>query len=260
MIAEEHTVEFYMSITRNMKIGIYGDSFAEYNSNGHDNQWVVMLGKKIADSNLTNYGLSGTSVYYSYKQFLNNYYKHDINIFLVTNPFRYTKPFVDSSQRELFPFGTLIGVELYEQHNIKNLSSIDIEILNDIKGWYKSSDQDFLITASELMINQVLALDSKVILFPCFEESFTDDQYKKYKIPKEHVMHNYVKRITTLLNLDADFNIWTREVLTTMAQHLTPEFNQFVADFMYKKITTGIWDFSNFENIKLEQPREYYYK
>jgi hypothetical protein len=55
-----------------MKIGIYGDSFAEYNSNGHDNQWVVMLGKKIADSNLTNYGLSGTSVYYSYKQFLNN--------------------------------------------------------------------------------------------------------------------------------------------------------------------------------------------
>lgn len=242
-----------------MNIGIYGDSFAEYNSFGHTNQWPVILGKKIADSNLTNYAKSGSSVYYSYKQFLNNYHKHDINIFLVTNPTRYTKPIIDASSHAEILFGTLGGVVDYKKQNIKNLSSIDKQILNNLIGWFTASDEEFLSTASELMINQVIALDSEVILFPCFEESFSDSQYKKYGIDKEHVMHNYIKRIITLLNIPPEFNIWTREVPAIMAQHLTPEFNQFIADIMYKKITEGIWDFSNFENIKLEHPREYYY-
>jgi hypothetical protein len=243
-----------------MKIGIYGDSFAAHNGLGVDHQWPIILGKNITGSNITNYAKSSTSVYYSYKQFLNNYHKHDINIFLVTNPYRYTKPIIEThSNKEIF-FGTLNGVEDYKKRNIKNLSSIDIKVLNDLIGWFLSSDGEFLSTASELMINQLLTLDSKVILFPCFEESFTDSQYKKYGISKEHVMHNYVKRIITLLNITPEFNTWTTEVPSTMAQHLTPEFNEFVADCMYKKIITGIWDFSNFKNIKLEHPREYYYK
>lgn len=258
MIVAELTVEFHTNIN-NMNIGIYGDSFAEYNSFGHNNQWPVILGKKFADSNITNYAISGSSVYYSYKQFLNNYHKHDINIFLVTNPTRYTKPFINNHSNEIL-FGTLNGVEDYKKQNIKNLSSIDIKVLDDLVGWFMASDEEFLSTASELMINQLLTLDSKVILFPCFEQSFTDNQYKNHSLPKEHVMHNYVLRIKTLLNLNDDFNTWTTEVPSTMAQHLTPEFNEFVAEVMYKKITTGIWDFSNFENIKLEHPREYYYK
>jgi len=253
----ELTVEYHTNIN-NMNIGIYGDSFAEYNPFGHNNQWPVILGKKFADSNITNYAISGSSVYYSYKQFLNNYHKHDINIFLVTNPYRYTKPFIDT-RREIL-LGSLHGVESYKKQNIKKLSSIDIKILDDMIGWYIASDIDFLNTASELMINNVLTLDSKVILFPCFLESFTDAQYKNYGLHKEHVMNNYVKRIRTLLNLNVEFNTWTSEVPTVMAQHLTPEFNEFVADFMHKKITEGIWDFSNFENIKLEHPSEYYYK
>ena len=259
MIVGELTVEFHTNIN-NMNIGIYGDSFAEYNFFGHNNQWPVILGKKFADSNITNYAVSGSSVYYSYKQFLNNYHKHDINIFLVTNPYRYTKPIIETHSNKEILFGNLGGVTDYKKQNIKNLSSIDKRILNDLVGWFMASDEEFLSTASELMINQLLTLDSKVILFPCFEESLTDGQHKKYGIPKEHVMHNYVKRIITLLNITPEFNTWTTEVPSTMAQHLTPEFNEFVADCMYKKIITGIWDFSNFKNIKLEHPREYYYK
>ena len=241
-----------------MKIGIYGDSFVEYNSAGHEYQWVTMLGKKIADGTVTNYGLSGTSVFYSYKQFLNNYHKHDINIFLVTNPNRYTKPIIDVEFQQKIFIGTLNGFEDYKEKNIKKLSSFDIKILDDIMGWYRSTDEEFAVTASELMINHVQELDNKVILFPCFEESFTETQYKKYGISKEYVMFNYIKRAKKLLNLDLD--VLVSEVTSTIAQHLTPEFNEFVADFMHKKIITGIWDFSNFENIKLEHPREYYYK
>ena len=115
-----------------MKIGIYGDSFAAHNGLGVDHQWPIILGKNITGSNITNYAKSSTSVYYSYKQFLNNYHKHDINIFLVTNPYRYTKPFIDT-RREIL-LGSLHGVESYKKQNIKKLSSIDIKILDDMIG------------------------------------------------------------------------------------------------------------------------------
>ena len=240
-----------------MNIGIYGDSFAFYNKNCPDFNWGNILGKKFTDSNVNHYGKYSTSVYYSYKIFLNNYHKNDINIFLVTNPTRYTKT-ININNQEL-RLGYITSVESYKKENIKNLLPIDIKILDDLIGWYISSDQEFLSTVSELMINQIQALDNKVILFPCFKESFTNEQYKKYEISQEHCMSNYLQQIKKLLNMNEP-DVGPLEISTIIAQHLTPEFNNFVADFMYKKITTDVWDFSNFENVKLEHPREYYYK
>jgi len=241
-----------------MNIGIYGDSFASVNDNYPELNWSVMLGKKFTESNVTHYSWAGTSVYYSYKKFLNNYHKNDINIFLVTNPYRYTKTININNEEVLC--ATLNHVEMYKKEKIKNLLPIDVRMLDDLMGWYISSDQEFLTTASELMINQISVLDNKVILFPCFEESFTNDQRTKYKLPKEYCMFNYVLRCKELLNIDISSRKWEQEIPAIMAAHLPTEFNQFVAESMYKKITTSVWDFSNFENIKLEHPKEYYYK
>jgi hypothetical protein len=240
-----------------MNIGIYGDSFAHYNPTCPDFNWTTILGKKIAGSTVIHYGLSSTSVYYSYKKFLDNYHKNDLNIFLVTNPARYTKS-ININNKELL-LSYINSVEFYKKENIKNLSPIDLQILDDLRGWYIASDQEFLTTASGLMISHMQALDNKVIVFPCFDNSFTIDQHKKYGIPKEHFMFNYVLQTAALLNMDV-YTLNHLEIPTTIAHHLPPEFNQFVAECMYKKITTSVWDFSNFENIKLEHPKEYYYK
>ena len=240
-----------------MNIGIYGDSFAHYNVNCLDFNWTVMLCKKFTNSNLNHYGKSSTSVYFSYKQFIDTYYKNDVNIFLVTNPARYTKP-VNVNNEEVF-LSYINSVEHYKKENIKNLSSLDIKILDDLLGWYISSDHEFLSTMSELMLNHLKLLDDKIILFPCFATAFTTEQYNKYEIPEFHYMYNYVNRAKELLNINEP-DLAGIEVPTTIAQHLTPEFNQFVADFMYKKITSNVWDFSKFEDVKLEHPKEYYYK
>jgi hypothetical protein len=240
-----------------MNIGIYGDSFAFYNKNCPEFNWTTILGKKFTDSTVNHYGKYSTSVYYSYKMFLDKYYKNDINIFLVTNPSRYTKTIKINNQELILAY--INSVESYKKENIKNLLPIDVKILDDLIGWYISSDQEFLSTASELMINQIQALDNKVIFFPCFKDSLTNEQYKKYEIPQEHYMSNYVQQIKKILNM-TEPDVSHLERSTVISQHLTPEFNHFVADFMYKKITTGFWDFSNFQNIKIEYPREYYYK
>jgi hypothetical protein len=65
-------------------IGIYGDSFAQ---DILEISWVNQL-RLMLNCNVICYGLRGTSLIYSYSKFLNNYSKHDLNIFVLTDPSR----------------------------------------------------------------------------------------------------------------------------------------------------------------------------
>jgi hypothetical protein len=77
-----------------MKIGIFGCSYAcpssnsgmpNFNSNGRS--WMKILTEDF-NQNITTYGLSGSSVYYSYLNFKENYKKYDKIVFLGTYPDR----------------------------------------------------------------------------------------------------------------------------------------------------------------------------
>jgi len=67
-----------------MKIGIYGDSFAERMS---ENSWTVRL-ESLLGADITNYGLSGSDLYWSYNLYRQNYLKYDLNIFVATGSCR----------------------------------------------------------------------------------------------------------------------------------------------------------------------------
>jgi hypothetical protein len=72
-----------------MKIGIYGDSFANFK--GHyatTLQWEDHLNTIMPDTTTVNYGLSGSSLYYSYEKYVNAKHLYDKNIFVVTGPWR----------------------------------------------------------------------------------------------------------------------------------------------------------------------------
>ena len=60
-----------------MSIGIFGDSYA----NSGKYSWV-------SNFNASNYSVGGSSIDYSYLQFLNNHHKHDTIIFIVTSSAR----------------------------------------------------------------------------------------------------------------------------------------------------------------------------
>jgi hypothetical protein len=76
-----------------MKIGIFGDSWARTiaspkNKKFHDGYaWAEILSLKY---HVTNYGIPGSSVYFSYEEFNKHHSKYDKIIFLATEPGRLT--------------------------------------------------------------------------------------------------------------------------------------------------------------------------
>lgn len=67
-----------------MKIGIFGDSFAERMSK---HSWCEKLVCHL-DADFDNFGLAGSDLYYSYNLFRENYKNYDLNIFIATGSSR----------------------------------------------------------------------------------------------------------------------------------------------------------------------------
>jgi hypothetical protein len=77
-------------LTMKMKIGIFGDSFADYHNSFTDSEnesWMHFL-KKETKSEVDVYGHAGTSLWYSFDLFLKNYKKYSHIVFCFTNPHR----------------------------------------------------------------------------------------------------------------------------------------------------------------------------
>lgn len=67
-----------------MKIGIFGDSFAQKMS---EHSWTVKL-ESLLDADFTNYGLAGSDLYWSYNLFRQHHQDYDLNIFVATGSCR----------------------------------------------------------------------------------------------------------------------------------------------------------------------------
>lgn len=69
-----------------MKIAIYGDSYANLNlhqpNDGRGLSWVDIVKRQHV---VTNFGVGGTSIYYSYQKFKEHNENFDYNIFIITN-------------------------------------------------------------------------------------------------------------------------------------------------------------------------------
>jgi hypothetical protein len=75
-----------MHTIKKMKIAIYGDSYAnlslDESSDGRGLSWVDVIRN---EHDVTNFGLAGSSVFYSYLKFKEHNEKFDYNVFVITN-------------------------------------------------------------------------------------------------------------------------------------------------------------------------------
>jgi hypothetical protein len=71
-----------------MKIGIYGDSFADPNPFPNES-WIAYLKNNIESAIVDQYSSAGTSHWWSYKKFMETHEKYDTIIFCHTNPIRW---------------------------------------------------------------------------------------------------------------------------------------------------------------------------
>lgn len=76
-----------------MKIGIFGDSYAEYKgANTNHLQWWQYVQQECTDISIDNYGIAGSSMYYTWKQFQDNHHKYDKVIVCITTSNRLWLP------------------------------------------------------------------------------------------------------------------------------------------------------------------------
>lgn len=232
-------------------LGIFGDSYGDaycnhitgdvvINSNlSHKFHWSKLLVDEL-NLEIINYSAGGSSLFYSFKQFLKNYHKHKANIFLVTLPARYTKPI------------KFIGGHYDFIPNLGNLSIRNSHELYDpsysaLEGFFLCQDMDFERMIHFLMIEKLLKIDPDVILVPCFGNSLTSEYMEENNI--NFNLTDWTIDTLKEKELNCPDHMKYCENPEIFAGHMIPEQNRIVADNFKNRILSGQWDWKT-PNIK----------
>lgn len=235
-----------------MKIAVYGDSFAEYNPQGKFPGWPERLAEKM-NAEVSIFGKAGTSVLFSYRKFLENYKDYDLNIVLITDPFRYPKAIELSGNKEVYA----VNYANIENHR-KNYaqSQLDHKILDNLEGWFISMDETLYQLFAELATKDMASMRNNTIFYPCFTCSWGPDFYKTLGLRPDRdlfsIRDNVFKRIGVEPNNFTENNL-------VISNHFSPELNESFANFLLTKINTNEWDFDMLFNTELTHPASYYF-
>jgi len=243
-----------------MNLGIYGDSFAATGLSTNTDNWINYIVKLLEEDSkqsikVDNYARAGSSLYFSYKNLLATGSKHDLVIFLVTDPHRYPNSIVINHQHHYIT--SIPHIEKLENTYAGQLPTNTQELFNNLRGWFLVPNFDFNDDMSDLMINKIEKLHHNIIIYPCFTNSFKQERFKRYKLDSTiHPCHSFCFRQAELLGMDMNIK---RQEKPTLFGHLTPEFNKYLAKVLFSKYKTGKWDHSGFFDITIEKPKTYYY-
>ena len=238
-----------------MRIGVYGDSFAEsYPATKHF-AWFNQLPKFIPGAKVKSYGKGGSSVFYSYTQFLQTHLSFDFIIFLVTDPNRYTKSMMIDGDHVL-PHSLS---EVEHLLKTKNVSSTEQEILESLKTYFiELMDEDYNTQMTELMLTHIERVNPNIIFFPCFPNSFLKSRIAKAGLPVTgNTLGHIAKKQSDILGIYDLGNY--QENTNAISCHFTEEFNLGVAELFATKIKHDIWNWKAINRIKLEHDKNYYY-
>jgi hypothetical protein len=246
-----------------MSLAIYGDSYGVKNNSSHS-FWGDVITTKL-NTNCVNYCENASSLFYSYKIFLETFHKHSTIVFLVTLPYRYTKPIQLSVTKDK-------NHHISGPHNIdqileryRDLSMADQRTLTLLEHWFMMLDEDFYKTAQELIVDDIVKKRPDTIIIPCFYESLTTDQYKHLGLSGYQHMYGLLEIQCKSLGLD--FNTFIHdyeEKKEIINAHFTPELNNIFADLVYHRIIKDSWNNtlwpSSSDRINHEFKFEDYYK
>ena len=247
-----------------MKIGLFGDSFGTgiqiHNSlvepSAMQYHWSTLL-KDDMNAELINYCVLGSSVYFSYENFVKHNHRYDLVIFLTTDPDRYPTPIQLSSGRTVH-ITSLPHIDYIKGNN--DVSKFDKEVLTDIEGWFKASTANYNIDITTLMLNNVLNIRPDAIIIPCFHHSFGVQFAKKMKLNSNQCLSEFQKIQMDMMNYQIeDLGTKMEENPDIVSGHLIPEMHQIVFEIVKKRIKDGEWSWDIPKSITLgNQSKDYY--
>lgn len=229
-------------------IGIFGDSFGtastavpqKFNEYGMKTHWSTYL-RDYLNANVVNYAHSGSSVFYSYKKFIENKHHHDLIIFLISDPIRYLVP-VDFSKLKNKCVPNLKHIEKYERWH-PDMSNEDKKILNKISHWFEMSVLEHTMITTELMIEDVFK-SPNVIVIPCFSHFLRNSFIEKYNLLGVCMSLLFECQMKELNILPDDLFVKWDENPGFISGHLTPEYNKIVFENIKHYLNTNCWDWS----------------
>ena len=156
-----------------MKIGVHGDSFAVAKQhNQHEKSWFEYIGEQGHD--VTTFEKNAGSLFHSMKQFLKTQHIFDLNIFVITSPYRFVIP----KQFDEFPedwryVAGLYNTEVYlKDAKHYKVSNEIITILESAEQYILNiQDIEYDKYIHNLMIAEISRIRPDTILIPCFENS-----------------------------------------------------------------------------------------
>ena len=156
-----------------MKIAIFGDSFAHTEPCNEDRAWYHILKNKGYD--ITNLGRAGSSLWYSYNEYIKHYKSYDKCIFLITSWGRFHLPQLH------MPFWP--GIQQIEGALMDpNLPNEDRKVLASVYNWCIFSRNDEQeIQYHELILADILQKNNNTLLIPCFNHDMS-------RIPQKYSM------------------------------------------------------------------------
>ena len=246
-----------------MKIGIYGDSYTTcHGIYEQPTNWYNKLASLLSDIHgkvtINHHGVSGSSLYYTYRKFIDTHHDNDINIVLATGPNRYPYTLELDKPGNSRQFTSKEHVQGTMQELSHILTDNDIIKFNKAINWFDSNTERYLADVAELMVDRMSTIPN-TILYPCFSDSFSSMQFEKHGLDKVvHYMHSLWFRQCELLKINP--NGFTAVEKETLCGHLSIEFNLFFAQVLFKKIHTGQWDHSGFFDVTINHPRSFYYE
>jgi hypothetical protein len=157
-----------------LKLGIYGDSFADTryleslcgNDSLFGKSWVEILCENF---DITNYSEGGSGVYFSYVKFLENHKQHDLNLFLISQHSRFSVQMRDIEKiMHVVPGSFQSGYD----KELKKLESYptDKRIFQSIKGYLDHiMDDKKDKTFANLMIDNIKKIRPDTFFIDLFD-------------------------------------------------------------------------------------------
>lgn len=242
-----------------LKVGIFGDSYADPISHGHDNfkdmdqlGWPNLLKYKYE---VGLHGKTGSSIFYSYQQFLKYHEQYDKIVFVVTNPERWVKSVsVAGEQKNV---STYIVAEHFLKQN--NLTIEERCILEALKSYYLFlEDQESTHIFGKLMIDHMKLLRPDIILIPIGRGTVGLDTvgFFDYSVAFHSDM--------SFFNSSIEWGVAYARLLETYYEyrlicHFSPEINELIATDVLDALEIGKWDPIIPKPIKHPQGVDYYW-
>ena len=149
-----------------MKIGIFGDSYANLKENTTPT-WVDILSEKY---NITNFGIPGSGLFYSINEIKKHHLKYDKIILVVTDPGRLQLPdWIDAGKDKLNKFFT----GLYDFKLVVPTSNFTNEVIKEaVKQYFiYLQNQVYDRYVHSLMVADIKTIRPNIILIPSFGSS-----------------------------------------------------------------------------------------